>query len=197
MGFPITRAAARRGAVAARRAHNPKVGGSNPPAATKLVITLLGARRRAASCPQYVTHRNVQHGEYVSLVTGVVSLPPLPRNVVQIKKLQQASQCLMVVPHDPERGRYLVESASHSGRHYEVAVQRDALSGHCTCPWAQYGGINCKHVLAALRAQYEPWGALSFWPTRADARRQHRRILPGERLYATLRPRRRRRVSRI
>ena len=27
-------AAARRGAVAARRAHNPKVGGSNPPAAT-------------------------------------------------------------------------------------------------------------------------------------------------------------------
>ena len=120
-------------------------------------------------------------------------LPSLPRTTVQLKKLQEASRRLMVIPRDLERGRYLVESASQSGRYYEVALQRDGLSGHCTCPWAQYGGINCKHVLAALRAHYEPSGALSFWPTRDAARRQHRRILPGERLYATLRPRRRRR----
>ncbi len=116
----------------------------------------------------------------------------MPRNIVHIKKLQEASRGLMVIPRDPERGRYLVESASQSGRHYEVAVREDGLAGHCTCQWAQHGGINCKHVLAALRARYEPWGTLSFWPTREDARRQHRRVLPGERLYATLRPRRRR-----
>jgi hypothetical protein len=120
-------------------------------------------------------------------------LPFVPRNIVHIKKLQQASRGLMVIPRDPERGRYLVESASQSGRHYEVAVQPGHLSGHCTCPWAQHGGINCKHVLAALREQYAPWGTIAFWPTRDDARRQHRRILPGERLYATLRPRQRRR----
>ena len=118
---------------------------------------------------------------------------PLPRNIRQVKQLQEASRGLMVVPRDPERGRYLVASAHDTDRYYQVAVQRDELSGHCTCPWAQYGGINCKHVLAALRAEYEPWGALSFWPTSDDARRQHRHVLHGERLYATLRPRQRRR----
>jgi hypothetical protein len=121
--------------------------------------------------------------------TSTAFVPPQPRNTVQIKKLQEASRCLLVIPHDPERGRYLVESGSETGRFYQVALQHSGLSGHCTCVWAQYGGINCKHVLAALRARYEGRGALSFWPTREDARRQHRRILPGERLYATLRPR--------
>jgi hypothetical protein len=121
--------------------------------------------------------------------------PPLPRNTVQIKQLQEASRRLEVIPHDPEHGRYLVESASESGRYYEVALQRDGLSGHCTCTWAQYGGINCKHVLAALRAEYAPLGALSFWPTRDEARRQHRRVWQGERIYATLRPRRQRRYD--
>jgi hypothetical protein len=96
----------------------------------------------------------------------------------------------MVIPRDPERGRYLVVSASDPGRAYEVALQRGELAGHCTCLWAQYGGINCKHVMAALREHYAPWGRLSFWPSRDAAARQHRRILPGERLYATLRPRR-------
>lgn len=115
---------------------------------------------------------------------------PGPRNIVNIKQLQAASRRLMVIPRDPERQRYLVESASQSGHYYEIALQRNELAGHCTCLWSQHGGINCKHVLAALRAEYEPWGALSFWPTPAAARRQHRRVLPGERLFATLRPRR-------
>jgi hypothetical protein len=48
-------------------------------------------------------------------------------------------------------------------------------------------------VLAALREHYAPAGRLSFWPSRDAAERQHRHILPGERLYATLRPRRQRR----
>jgi hypothetical protein len=113
-----------------------------------------------------------------------------PRNIVHIKQLQAASRRLMAIPRDPDRRRYLVESASQSGQYYEVALQQNELAGHCTCPWSQHGGINCKHVLAALRAEYEPWGALSFWPTPDAARRQHRRVLPGERLYATLRPRR-------
>ena len=114
---------------------------------------------------------------------------PLPRNVRQVKQLQEASRNLRVVPRDPEHGRYLVASAHDSDRYYQVVVDRDEMSGHCTCPWAQYGGINCKHVLAALRAEYEPWGAISFWPTPEAARRQHRRVLHGERIYATLRPR--------
>lgn len=122
----------------------------------------------------------------------IPTTPPMPRNIVRIKALQDASRQLIVIPRDPAHGRYLVESASQSGQHYEVALLPHELAGHCTCPWAQHGGINCKHVLAALRAEYEPRGALSFWPTRDAARRQHRRVLPGERLYATLRPRGRR-----
>ena len=121
--------------------------------------------------------------------TSTATLTLEPRNIRQIKKLQQASRRLLVIPRDPERGRYLVKSAGGSEQYYQVAVQPDTLSGHCTCPWSQYGGINCKHVLAALQAKYEPWGALSFWTTREDAKRQHRQMLPGERLYATLRPR--------
>jgi hypothetical protein len=125
-----------------------------------------------------------------NMETEIIARSALPRNTIHIKQLQEASRSLQVIPRDPERGRYLVESASDSGRFYEVALQHDGLAGHCTCRWAQNGGINCKHVMAALRASYEPRGALSFWPTRDDARRQHRRVLAGERLYVTLRPRR-------
>src|SRR6476660_2757660 len=119
--------------------------------------------------------------------TPMIAAPA--RTTVKVKQLQAASRRLMVIPRDPERGRYLVASAGDPSRAYEVSLQRGELAGHCTCLWAQYGGINCKHVLAALRAQYEPWGTLSFWPTGDDARRQHRRVVPGERLYDTLRPR--------
>lgn len=112
------------------------------------------------------------------------------RNVVQIKALQRASQELEVTPYDPEQGIYIVESASRPGQAYEVVLAETKLQGDCTCPWAQHGGINCKHVLAALRARYAPQGSLSFWRTRSDARRQHRHILAGNQLYATLRPRR-------
>ncbi|HNP71787.1 MAG TPA: SWIM zinc finger domain-containing protein [Kouleothrix sp.] len=117
------------------------------------------------------------------------SIPPLPRNIVNIKRLQHDSRELLVIPRDPDHGRYWVESASQPDRHYEVALQPAALAGHCTCEWARHGGINCKHVLAALQASYAPNGALSFWATPDAAARQHRRVLLGERLYATLRPR--------
>jgi hypothetical protein len=127
------------------------------------------------------------------MTTNTPTIPMPARPTVQIKQLQAASRRLMVMPRDPERGRYLVASEGDPSRAYEVSLQRGELAGHCTCLWAQYGGINCKHVLAALRAHYAPAGRLSFWPSRDAAERQHRRILPGERLYATLRPRGQRR----
>jgi hypothetical protein len=116
----------------------------------------------------------------------------LHRNVVRVKDLQYASRKLDVIPRDPTKGQYLVTSASHPGQLYEVTLHQDGLEGTCTCPWAQHGGVNCKHVLAALRAHYAPQGAISFWRTNSDARRQHRRLVTGDTLYATLRPRRRR-----
>ncbi|KPV53701.1 hypothetical protein SE17_08090 [Kouleothrix aurantiaca] len=118
------------------------------------------------------------------------AIPATTRNVVHIKALQDASRNLQVIARDATHGRYLVESGRDSGQHYEVALYPGELAGHCTCRWAQYGGINCKHVLAALRVAYAGQGALSFWPTQDAARRQHRQVLPGERLFAALRPRR-------
>lgn len=114
----------------------------------------------------------------------------LQRSTVQVKRLQQASRRLAVIPQNPERGAYLVESESQPLQFYEVALEPDALTGQCSCPWAQHGGINCKHIMAALRARYAPHSAISFWRTRRDARRQHRHILMGENLFATIRPRR-------
>jgi uncharacterized Zn finger protein len=112
------------------------------------------------------------------------------RNTVQIKALQRKSRRLEVTPLDPQQGRYLVESASQPRRRYHVQIDPDRLSGHCTCLWAQHGGINCKHVLAVLREHYAAQGQqLSFWASRDAARRQHRRILVGEQLFATRRRR--------
>jgi len=129
----------------------------------------------------------------MNMTTSTTIITAPARNTVRVKQLQAASRHLMVVPRDPERGRYLVASAGDPSHAYEVALQHDELAGHCTCLWAQYGGINCKHVLAALRKHYAPAGRLSFWPSLDAAERQHRRILPGEQLYATLRPRGQRR----
>lgn len=111
----------------------------------------------------------------------------LPRSVVNVKRLQRASQRLLVVPLEPEQGRYLVESATQPGEMYAVTLAEDGLSGTCSCPWGQHGGVNCKHVLAALREHYADEGRLSFWHSKSDARRQHRHIVGGEQLYATLR----------
>ncbi|MBC8075195.1 MAG: SWIM zinc finger family protein [Chloroflexales bacterium] len=111
------------------------------------------------------------------------------RNVVQLKKIQGASRQLHVVPQDPERGLYLVESASLPGHLYHVALAPDGLWGECSCPWGQYGGTNCKHVLAALQERYASEGRLSFWKTPQAAQRQHRRTLRGENLIATVRKR--------
>ena len=112
-----------------------------------------------------------------------------PRNVVQLKKIQGKSRRLHVMPQDPERGLYLVESASLPGHMYQVTLLPGHFAGRCSCPWGQHGGTNCKHVLAALQEHYANEGSLSFWPSTQAARRQHRRTLRGDTLIATVRPR--------
>jgi len=112
-----------------------------------------------------------------------------PRNVVRLKALQRASRRLEVVRVSERSERYIVSSASQPGRYYHVQIDPETLTGQCTCPWAQHGGVNCKHVLAVLRARFAARGALSFWQSREAARRQHRPVISGEHLVATLRPR--------
>lgn len=109
------------------------------------------------------------------------------RNVVKLKTLQRASRRLEVICLEDEPGRYLVASASQRGYFYEVTIDAATLSGQCSCRWAAYGGVNCKHVLAVLRAHYADQGRLSFWRSLPEARRQHRAIIVGDNLVATLR----------
>jgi uncharacterized Zn finger protein len=113
----------------------------------------------------------------------------LTRSTVHVKALQGASRRLEVVARDAERGQYLVASASQPGVFYRVDLVLGEMTGSCSCPWGQHGGLNCKHVLAALREHYLDEGQLSFWRTRDDALRQHRRMLGGQGIVATLRPR--------
>ncbi len=118
---------------------------------------------------------------------STITAPLQKRNVVRLKALQRASRHLDVIPLTTDDERYHVASASTPGRYYEVRIDPATLQGSCTCPWAEHGGVNCKHVLAVLRAYYASEGQLSFWHHRQDARRQHRRIIAGDDLYATLR----------
>jgi hypothetical protein len=109
------------------------------------------------------------------------------RNVVRLKALQRASRQLDVIPLTGDDERYHVSSASTPGRYYEVRVNPATLEGTCSCPWGEHGGVNCKHVLAVLRARYAGEGRLSFWPERQDARRQHRPVIEGADLFVTVR----------
>lgn len=109
------------------------------------------------------------------------------RNVVHLKRLQRASRALEVTPLAAGGASYRVRSASQPERSYFVLIDPETLTGQCTCPWAQYGGVNCKHVRAVLQKHYAAAGALSFWATPQEARRQQRSISAGEQLYATVR----------
>jgi uncharacterized Zn finger protein len=110
-----------------------------------------------------------------------------PRNVVQVKQLQQASRRLRVVAIDRDAGLYHVSSAQNHQMFYEVQLDTRNLRGSCSCAWAQHGGINCKHVLAALQSAYADMGQLSFWSNEEEAERQHRQIHEGQQLFATVR----------
>lgn len=115
------------------------------------------------------------------------NMPEARRNVVRLKRLQRESRRLKVTPLSTAAASYRVSSGSQPERSYFVMVDPETLSGQCTCPWAQYGGVNCKHVLAVLRRHYAEQGELSFWASPQDARRQHRPVIAGEQLYATVR----------
>jgi uncharacterized Zn finger protein len=109
------------------------------------------------------------------------------RNVVRLKALQRASRELDVIPLTSDEERYHVASGSTPGRYYEVTIDPATLQGSCTCAWAEHGGVNCKHVLAVLRARYASEGQISFWRHPQDAARQHRHVIAGDDLYATVR----------
>lgn len=109
------------------------------------------------------------------------------RHTVNLKRLQQASRRLAVAPLDEGGLRFYVASAGERGYAYLVELDPQALTGHCSCPWAEYGGTNCKHIMAALQARYRDSGTLSFWRSPEAARRQHRPVLAGDGLFATLR----------
>src|SRR5690554_4182632 len=100
----------------------------------------------AAARPAQSSARKKQEPE----MKDIEITPIQPRTTVRVKTLQRASRRLEVVPRDPQRGQYLVASASQPGVFYSVDLDSRALAGRCTCPWAQHGGVNCKHVLAAL-----------------------------------------------
>ena len=117
------------------------------------------------------------------MTTGAI----VPRSPVRVKELQGKSRRLEVIPAQPEQGQYFVTSAAKNGTYYEVTLAHNGLGGRCSCPWGQHGGENCKHVLAALRAHYAGEGQLSFWTSLGEARRQHRHVVEGERLFATVR----------
>lgn len=109
----------------------------------------------------------------------------IKRNVVRLKELQRASRRLEVLPLGDEQ--FMVSSASQPGQLYEVTIDPATLNAQCSCAWAQHGGVNCKHVLAVLRAHYAEQGRLSFWRSEQEALRQHRQIIVGDGLYATMR----------
>ncbi|MEL6308236.1 MAG: SWIM zinc finger family protein [Chloroflexota bacterium] len=99
-----------------------------------------------------------------------------PKN---IKQLQDASRDLTVRRTDTFT--YVVESRSNPRANHTVTVSFDSagrkVKTRCTCEWAVYQGIACKHVLAALEhmaSQKER--TLSFWHDEDRARRQKHKL---------------------
>lgn len=102
-----------------------------------------------------------------------------------IKDLQAKSKRLRVRVFDPAREgdpyTAVVESNTNSVFN-QIVTLRFAPTGdihaRCTCTWAQYGGVGCTHVLAALHAlALRKQRALSFWLSPEEAHRQKQRVL--------------------
>lgn len=94
-----------------------------------------------------------------------------------IKHLQVRARQLQA--HIIDRRTIAVASTTTPSANHIVTLDYDSegtIRAHCTCPWALNGGIACSHVLAALDALAARRGrALSFWNSRAEARRQKHR----------------------
>ena len=97
-----------------------------------------------------------------------------PRN---IKHLHVRARHLQA--HIIDRRTIAVSSTTTPTANHIVTLDYNSegtIRAHCTCPWALNGGIACSHVLAALDALAARRGrALSFWNSRAEARRQKHR----------------------
>jgi hypothetical protein len=104
---------------------------------------------------------------------------------VNIKELQAKSKGLNVRVFDPARSddpyTAIVTSKSNGALNQIVTIrfERDGqINARCTCTWAQFGGIACAHVLAALsRLASRKRRALSFWLSPEEAHRQKQRVL--------------------
>ncbi len=118
----------------------------------------------------------------------------------ELKHLQAKSKKLVVHmarPKHPE-GEYIVVVSSDSTetRSHIVTIRFDKqgiIKARCTCPWAQYGGMACTHVIAALsRLAAQKQRALSFWLDPEAARRQKHALFDlnagGEHVWITSRP---------
>ena len=104
---------------------------------------------------------------------------------VNIKELQAKSKGLNVRLFDPARSddpyTAIVTSKSNGALNQIVTIrfERDGqINARCTCTWAQFGGIACAHVLAALqKLANRKRRALSFWLSPEEAHRQKQRVL--------------------
>jgi uncharacterized Zn finger protein len=85
---------------------------------------------------------------------------------------------LIKPPRHGEPYRAIVASGSALGHLVTIWFEPEGtIAATCTCPWAEHGGIGCKHVMAALSRLAElKQSTLSFWLTQEDARRQKRRV---------------------
>ena len=81
--------------------------------------------------------------------------------------------------HIIDRRTIAVASTTTPTANHVVTLDYDSegtIRARCTCPWAINGGVACSHVLAALDLLAARRGrALSFWNSRAEARRQKHR----------------------
>ncbi len=112
-----------------------------------------------------------------------------------LKQLQTRARKLIV--RRVTRDTYAVSSGSQPNLQHIVTVRMGddgAIHARCTCPWSHHGGFGCVHVMAVLHRKAERrQRRISFWSTREEAERQHKRILrlAGSRndaLFITSRP---------
>ena len=95
-----------------------------------------------------------------------------------IKQIQARSRKLKVGRVDDFT--FAVDSSTDPNQRHMVTLIPDKdgrIQSSCTCEWSQFRGVGCVHVLATLNHVAEQKGRkLSFWQTRADAKRQKNRM---------------------
>ncbi len=102
-----------------------------------------------------------------------------PKN---IKSLQSQSRHLTA--HWVKDNQIEVQSSSDPDEKHYVSFRfgdDGLIHADCTCEWAQFNGVGCSHVMAALQhlANFKN-RTLSFWINPEDARRQKQRVFTLE-----------------